>query len=114
MIGQLVLEMPPDPFDQVEVGAIRRKPHRADAVVVSHPPASCRMPLVIADVVEHDAATPTPQPAQVRVAMDFAFIKIDQVEGAELAVLGASPFPSQASACWADAAASASCRCLRS
>ena len=53
VVGELVLEVPPDPLDEIQLGAVSRQPQRADAVLMRNLPAACHVTLVIAYVVQH-------------------------------------------------------------
>ena len=39
VVGELVLEVPPDPFDEIQLGAVGRQPQRADGDSDSPVPA---------------------------------------------------------------------------
>jgi hypothetical protein len=50
---ELVLQMPPNAFNQVQLGSLGGKPQRAEAVDHGDPPAPDRVALRVANVGEH-------------------------------------------------------------
>jgi hypothetical protein len=54
MAAELLLDVAPDTFHEVQLGCIRRQPQATHPVVMRHPPVLGKPTLVIADIVQHD------------------------------------------------------------